>query len=133
MKENKHAAVIASGENFADALTAGEYYPILLVQKDVIDSSISKVIQSYEINKTIIAGGKMSVSENVEQELPKDTQRIAGANRYETSAKIADQLFKTQLAYVASGEVFVDALVTSPVAASHNTTILLVSKYGASK
>lgn len=138
LKEAKHAAVIASGENFADALTAGayaagEYYPILLVQKDVIDPSIAKVIKSYEINKTIIAGGKMSVSENVEKDLPKDTQRIAGADRYETSAKIADQLFKTQLAYVASGEVFADALVTSPVAASHKTPILLVSKDKASK
>lgn len=138
LKEAKHAAVIASGENFADALTAGayaagEYYPILLVQKDEIDPSIAKVIKSYEINKTIIAGGKMSVSEKVEQELPKDTQRIAGADRYETSAKIADQLFKTQLAYVASGEVFADALVTSPVAASHKTPILLVSKDKASK
>ena len=138
LKEAKHAAVIASGENFADALTAGayaagEYYPILLVQKDVIDPSIAKVIKSYEINKTIIAGGKMSVSEKVEQELPKDTQRIAGADRYETSAKIADQLFKTQLAYVSSGEVFADALVTSPVAASHKTPILLVSKDKASK
>lgn len=132
LKEVKHAAVVASGENFADALTAGvyaasEHYPILLVQKDEIDPSVAKVIKSFEINKTIIAGGKMSVSEKVEKELTKDTQRIAGANRYETSAKIADQLFKTQLAYVASGEVFADALVTSPVAASHDTPIVLVS------
>ena len=130
---NKNTAIIASGENFADALTAGayaagEYYPILLVQKDVIDPSIAKVIKSYEINKTIIAGGKMSVSEKVEQELPKDTQRIAGADRYETSAKIADQLFKTQLAYVASGEVFADALVVSPIAGQQSSPILLVSR-----
>lgn len=135
---NKNTAIIASGENFADALTAGAYaagenYPILLVQKYSINEKVAKVINDNKINKTILAGGVNSISEYVKDELPNDTQRIAGKNRYETSAKIADKLFKAKSAYVASGEVFADALVASPVAASQKMPILLVSKYGVSK
>ena len=69
----KQTAIIASGENFADALTAGAYaakqeYPILLVQKTTVDTQITKVLNKY-INKTIIAGGLNSVSEKVKKNI----------------------------------------------------------------
>ena len=130
---NKNTAIIASGENFADALTAGAFaseksYPILLVQKTSIDSSVTKVIEANKINKTCIAGGLNSVSSKVQKQLPKDTQRIAGADRYETAVKIAEELFEGKQAFVASGEVFADALVVSPVAGGQSSPILLVSR-----
>lgn len=128
----KQTAIIASGENFADALTAGAYaakqeYPILLVQKTTVDTQITKVLNKY-INKTIIAGGLNSVSEKVKKDLPKNTERIAGRSRYDTAAQIAERLFKSEKAFVASGEVFADALVVSPVAGRLSSPILLVNR-----
>ncbi|OXZ32431.1 cell wall-binding repeat-containing protein [Finegoldia magna] len=128
----RKTAIIASGENFADALTAGAYaaeqeYPILLVEKTKIDTSIEKVINT-NINKTIIAGGVNSVSEKVKKDLPKNTERIAGRSRYDTAAQIAKKLFKSEKAFVASGEVFADALVVSPVAGRLSSPILLVNR-----
>ncbi|PWV47791.1 putative cell wall-binding protein, partial [Finegoldia magna] len=128
----KQTAIIASGENFADALTAGAYaakqeYPILLVQKTTVDTQITKVLNKY-INKTIIAGGVNSVSEKVKKDLPKNTERIAGRSRYDTAAQIAKKLFKSEKAFVASGEVFADALVVSPVAGRLSSPILLVNR-----
>ncbi len=128
----KQTAIIASGENFADALTAGAYaakqeYPILLVQKTTVDTQITKVLNKY-INKTIIAGGVNSVSEKVKKDLPKNTERIAGKSRYDTAAQIAERLFKSEKAFVASGEVFADALVVSPVAGRLSSPILLVNR-----
>ena len=128
----KQTAIIASGENFADALTAGAYaakqeYPILLVQKTTVDTQITKVLNKY-INKTIIAGGVNSVSEKVKKDLPKNTERIAGRSRYDTAAQIAERLFKSEKAFVASGEVFADALVVSPVAGRLSSPILLVNR-----
>ena len=128
----KQTAIIASGENFADALTAGAYaaqqeYPILLVQKTTIDTQITKVLNKY-INKTVIAGGVNSVSEKVKKDLPKNTERIAGRSRYDTAAQIAKKLFKSEKAFVASGEVFADALVVSPVAGRLSSPILLVNR-----
>ena len=128
----KQTAIIASGENFADALTAGAYaakqeYPILLVQKTTVDTQITKVLNKY-INKTIIAGGVNSVSEKVKKDLPKNTERIAGRSRYDTAAQIAKKLFKSKKAFVASGEVFADALVVSPVAGRLSSPILLVNR-----
>lgn len=130
---NKNTAIIASGENFADALTAGAFaseksYPILLVQKSSINPSIAKVIKGNKINKTCIAGGLNSVSSKVQKQLPEDTQRISGSDRYETSVKIAEKLFEGKQAFVASGEVFADALVVSPVAGGQSSPILLVSR-----
>lgn len=128
----KQTAIIASGENFADALTAGAYaakqeYPILLVQKTTVDTQITKVLNKY-INKTIIAGGVNSVSEKVKKDLPKNTERIAGRSRYDTAAQIAKKLFQSEKAFVASGEVFADALVVSPVAGRLSSPILLVNR-----
>lgn len=130
---NKNTAIIASGENFADALTAGAFaseksYPILLVQKSSINPSIAKVIKGNKINKTCIAGGLNSVSSKVQKQLPEDTQRISGSDRYETAVKIAEKLFEGKQAFVASGEVFADALVVSPIAGQQSSPILLVSR-----
>lgn len=130
---NKNTAIIARGENFADALTAGAFaseksYPILLVQKSSINPSIAKVIKGNKINKICIAGGLNSVSSKVQKQLPEDTQRISGSDRYETAVKIAEKLFEGKQAFVASGEVFADALVVSPVAGGQSSPILLVSR-----
>lgn len=50
------------------------------------------------------------------------------SDRYETAVKIAEKLFEGKQAFVASGEVFADALVVSPIAGQQSSPILLVSR-----
>lgn len=58
-------------------------------------------------------------------------QKVFAIINLRKSKKTEESIWRQ--AFVAGGEVFADALVTSPVAASHDSPILLVSKNGASK
>ncbi len=135
----KNTAVIASGELFPDALAIGpfaarENLPILLVKKDVVPQSVSKAIKDLDINKVYIVGGFSTVSSKAQAKLPRTIERIAGHDRYATALAIAKSKFnKSEEAFVASGEVFADALVISPVGGLKDQPILLVKHSGASK
>ncbi|MDU1265298.1 MAG: cell wall-binding repeat-containing protein [Peptostreptococcus sp.] len=132
--KNSGKAVVASGEDFPDALTAGAFasregYPILLARKNDIPNQIKRAITDLGIKETYIAGGYKMVSKSVEANLPKVIERLAGKNRYETSIEIAKSKFKNSTeTFVASGEGFADALVISPIAGKYNASVLLVNK-----
>ncbi|MDO5755887.1 MAG: cell wall-binding repeat-containing protein, partial [Tissierellia bacterium] len=135
----REKAVVATGVNYPDALSVGPYaavegMPILLVRPNAVSE---KVVQSFEKlqTKTIeIAGGYASVSKELEKELPKLTRRFQGADRYATAVEIATQTNKdTVNIYLASGEVFADALVAGPAAAKDHAPILLTRRNEAPK
>ncbi|WP_304262966.1 cell wall-binding repeat-containing protein [Kallipyga massiliensis] len=127
----KGKAVIATGENYADALSissfaAKEGYPILLVKQNMVTPESEKALKELAINKVYVVGGDKAVSDQVVKALPELIQRIGGKDRYETSALIADTLFKDSTrAFLATGQDFADALVVGPVAASQNAPVLL--------
>jgi glucose/arabinose dehydrogenase len=58
------------------------------------------------------------------------TERIAGNDRYETSAKVSASAVPVgrSVVYVASGTDYPDALATAPVAGSRDTSVLLVTR-----
>ncbi|WP_455099514.1 cell wall-binding repeat-containing protein [Peptostreptococcus stomatis] len=130
----KNVGVVASGQVFPDALSAGTFasrdgYPILLVKKDSMPDQIVRAINDLNIKNTYIAGGINTVSKSVEAKLPGVLERMAGKNRYETSVAIAKSKFKdSKKAFVASGEEFADALVISPVSGMYNRPTLLASR-----
>lgn len=126
--------VIASGEVYADALSASSFaardgYPILLVKKDSIPQNVEKVIKEIGVKNTYVVGGRGSISKHVESNLPSVIERFSGTNRYETAIKIANSKFMgTKSAYMASGNVFSDALVIGPLAARDNAPLILDSR-----
>ncbi|WP_455258815.1 cell wall-binding repeat-containing protein, partial [Peptoniphilus asaccharolyticus] len=125
-------AVLATGETFADALSVSPFaaskgMPILLVRPNSIPKSIQDRINSLDIKRFYIAGGQSSVGKEVESKINL-IERFAGHNRYETSKVIAERTMKDSTrAFVASGEVFADALVVGPIAASQNAPVLLTT------
>ncbi|MDD7732525.1 MAG: cell wall-binding repeat-containing protein [Firmicutes bacterium] len=127
----KGKAVIATGENFADALSissfaAKEGYPILLVKQNMVTPETEKALKELAINQVYVVGGDKAVSDQVVKTLPNLVQRISGKDRYETSALIADTFFKDSTkAFLATGQDFADALVVGPVAAGQNAPVLL--------
>lgn len=122
-------AIIASGENFPDALVAGPYAskikaPILLSQKGNLPYEIKEEYNRINPKKTIAVGGVNSLNPlNVSI-----TERISGNSRYETALKVAERMNKGK-AYIASGEIFADSLVAAPLAAKTQSPILLRARY----
>ena len=126
--------IVANYEQFADSLSASALSkqlkaPILLVKKDQLDSVITQEIKRLGAKNVIVIGGEKSVDKIKDSLSQYNVRTIAGANRYETSAKIAQEVIKltgTKKAVIASGEVFADALTVAPLANKNNMPILLV-------
>ncbi|TLS35582.1 cell wall-binding repeat-containing protein [Pseudalkalibacillus caeni] len=131
---------ISRGDVFADALAGGplaslETAPVMLTRTDSLTQEVKNQILAQHPYRAVILGGTGSVSTSVEAQLKqlgvRQIERIGGKDRYEVSAKIANELVpytETDTAYIASGEVFADALSASSVAGIEGAPILLVRK-----
>jgi putative cell wall-binding protein len=127
--------VIAVGDNFPDALAgaplAHKYdAPILLVPKSNIPSYVADEIRRLKAKNAYILGGTSVIHKNVEQQLINlgvKVERVAGKNRYQTAAKIA-QMVGGDKAVVSYGENFPDSLSIASYAASQSMPILLTEK-----
>ena len=128
--------IVANYEKFADSLSASALSkalkaPILLVQKDQLDSVVAQEIKRLGAKNVVVIGGNQSVDKAKDSLAKYNVQTIAGSDRYETSAKIAQEIIKrtgTKQAVIASGETFADALTVAPLANKHNMPILLVQQ-----
>ena len=132
--ESADTVIVANYEKFADSLSASALSkalkaPILLVQKDQLDSVVAQEIKRLGAKNVIVIGGDHSVDKAKDSLAKYNVQTIAGSDRYETSAKIAQEIIKrtgTTQAVIASGETFADALTVAPLANKNNMPILLV-------
>ncbi|KRU30090.1 N-acetylmuramoyl-L-alanine amidase [Clostridium sporogenes] len=126
-------AIIASGEGFADALSAAplaQKYnaPILLTGKNKLNDNAKAQLEKLETKEVIIIGGPGSISEEIVTELKDmgiNVDRIYGEDRYKTSLKIAEKIGVKNGVVVTNGLGFADALAMAPIAASKQMPILL--------
>ena len=148
--------VIASGEEFADALAGAALEgmrdaPVLLVPSDLIAGGIPPAITNAidelgAVNATIL-GGTNAVSSDVENFILNnstvtDTERVAGATRFETAEQVAQEVGDSgsvpdavadefnlsqdsNAAFLATGLVFADALAGGPGSFAGQHPILL--------
>lgn len=127
---NKGKVIIADGRNYPDAVSIAPYaskegIPVLLVNGNKVSKEVKDFLAKNNIKEAIIVGGNAAVGKEVEK-LFKKVVRIAGANRYETSVKIAEKFFaNTDGIFMASGEAFADSLSVSYYAAQKNTPVVL--------
>ena len=124
--------LIATATNFADSLSGSSVgIPMMLTRNGKLTESQKTWIELSGIKHFYILGGKNAVPESVESEL-KDygiTERIAGGNRYETSAAIAKRFFdNTKKISLVTGRGYSDGLSGAPLAAYHNSPIFLVDE-----
>jgi putative cell wall-binding protein len=137
---NVDNVVIATGKNYADALSistlAGKLdAPILLVDQTVSKSqdALDYITKHMGGGKVWIAGGTGVVDTTFESKLVSmgiSTERLAGYDRYETCMVIAEKVdaSKGTPVFIASGENFPDALSVASVAAEKGYPIILTSK-----
>lgn len=129
---------VASGEVFPDALSAsaaaGQFgAPVLLVQKNAVPGVIAAELARLKPARIEVLGGTNTISDEVVASLQQiaPTTRTAGADRYAVAAGASAAVFNstiTHVVYIASGEVYPDALAGSPAAISQHSPVLLVGK-----
>ncbi|MCM3691774.1 cell wall-binding repeat-containing protein [Neobacillus niacini] len=119
---------IVDANNFPDALAIAPYAaitgsPILLTKSDFLPVEIKQAAQKAE--KRYVIGGEVAVNDAILSEL--NAERIAGENRYDTSAKILHTFYQIQPhLYFATGAEFADALAGSALAAKNESGVALV-------
>ncbi len=128
-------AFIAYSHNFPDALAAASYaavrgYPILLTRTNSLSDTTNDALIAMGVQNVIVVGANSVIDDTVYGLLPDDgtSQRIGGANRYETSVLLAEQFLPIdeQEIFIATGLGFADAITGAVLAAKLNSGTLLV-------
>lgn len=125
--------VIATGEDFADAVNAGSYayrlgHLLMLTPRDSVPTSVLAAVSALEARCIVVVGGTEAVSakivDTIEASLTTEdssceTQRILGSDRYDTAARVATRVHQSANSssrtrvMLASGNRFADSLTTS--------------------
>lgn len=132
-------AYIARADEFPDALAGGPIAglggaPILLVYPQELPEATTQELRRLRPGRIAVLGGARAISEAVVDGLRPLTEgevvRLAGGNRFATAATIALDRFPEPVdtVFVATGQVFADALSGGPAAALVESPILLVAQ-----
>ncbi|WP_164996722.1 5'-nucleotidase C-terminal domain-containing protein [Actinomyces minihominis] len=131
--------IVATGANYADALSAAPAAAsrdgaLFLTSKGSLSSATLAEIKKLEPRRVYVIGGTGAISSKVVTQLRDATDvfplRLAGADRYETSAKVFQHFFSgstVPTAFVATGQDFPDALSASAAAGALGGPVLLVN------
>ena len=119
--------LLTTGTNFPDALSAGAAAgaintpaTVVLSNGEALPPSTSAYISSNPQARVWAIGGQAAAA------APTGAQHIVGANRYETSARVAEQFFPApSVVGIASGVNFPDALAGGAHAARRGSPLLL--------
>lgn len=126
---------VALGDNFPDAVSGAaraglEDGPVLLTRTGSLPSAAASALAEINPARIVVLGGTEAVSDDVltalEDYTDGEVTRLAGGNRYGTSAQIA-ALYPddTSTVFVATGEEFPDALTGGPIAVGSSAPVLL--------
>lgn len=123
---------VASGQEFPDALAgaaraAATDSPVLLVRQGQLPGVVAEELDRLQPSSIVLLGGSAVVSDEVEESLAEfgPVTRIAGADRFETSALIAGLWDSAEAAYVATGAGWPDGLTGAAAAGSQDAPLVL--------
>nr|WP_207733834.1 cell wall-binding repeat-containing protein [Clostridium sp. 1001275B_160808_H3] len=130
--------VIANGYGEADSMSIApvsgrDKMPIILVEPNSIPSSVNSWLRSEELNNAYLIGGTGVLTDNVLSQVNSMTKqdisnnRLGGANRYETNAKVIERFYGDVVnkVYVTEGLELADALTAGPVAALNESPVVI--------
>lgn len=133
------AAIVATGEGFADALTVAPIssargVPILLTTPRTLHEATRAALAELQIQRVLVVGGAAAVNDEVVREIEATgirVRRLAGATRQETAVAVgtfaAESLeFAMDRALVARGDQFADALAAGTRGGRLRAPIVLV-------
>lgn len=136
--EQGDTAIVASGANFPDALSASSLAglldaPVILTESSRLSTEASAELKKLAPNKVYVIGGESAISASTYKQIQNITgkkctvERIADQTRYETCMKIASHpAFKqAKTVIIVTGTNYADALSISPYAYKKGYPILL--------
>lgn len=134
------AAIVATGQGFADALAAAPLsasrgVPIVLTPQDGLHDESRLALQEHDIVRVVVVGGPVAVSEAVIAQIRAmgiGVRRIAGASRYETALDIAtfasEELdYAMDRVLLSRGDSFADAVAAGTRGGRMRAPLLLVA------
>ena len=133
-------AYVATGRSFPDALSAGAAAaraggPVLLVDRDVLPSSVRSELGRLQPKRIVVVGGTSTVSDAVLSALRGYTTggvtRQAGADRFATAAVVSRAVFPADgggTVHLANGLGFADAVAGVPAAVVSGGPLLLTTR-----
>ena len=134
-------AIVASGQDFADALVSGPLgyaakFPILITPSASLAPQTRDALRNLGIKRVLITGGTAAVSTGTENQIKAmgiTTERFGGQVRSETATLVAayayDRLgFDRSHVELARGDQFPDALTGGPHAGFERAPILLTAR-----
>ena len=142
-------AIVASGENYPDALAARSLAgalncPVIITESGALTAQAASELSRLQVKNVYIVGGEQAVSAAVDGTLSSmgiATARVQGADRQGTSAAVASEILNlvnnrstTKLAdtlFVTTGSDYAGALSISPWAYRAAAPILLADGAGA--
>ena len=134
--------IVASGENYVDALAAGSLAgaldcPILLTNVNQVPQVTLSTISQIGAKNIILLGGTSAVSTVAQSQLAQlgTVTRLGGQTRYETQLEILKfgksmGFFGGGKVFVASGESFADVLAASPLLYALQSPVFFVDGSG---
>lgn len=129
--------VLASGFNFADALSAGQLAAALnaplILSNNQLDSRTSDEIAKLKPKNMYIVGGENALGSNIEESVKSvvndiNIERLKGNDRYETSVKVMEktkEFVDAEYLLIASGKNFPDALSATSFMSDHKALMVL--------
>ncbi len=129
-----YIAFVATGEQFPDALAASSWgsagsVPFFLVHPGTNPAAFAASLQAANVNRIAILGGTGAVPQAIQTATEgagiTTYARLAGDNRYETSAAIAEEFGVGLTVAVTTGQDFPDALAGGAVLGLYGVPIVL--------
>lgn len=134
-------AIIASGENYADSLSAqglvkSTHGKLYLTEGNAVSSKLIAQMKKDGIRQVIVVGGEKAISPKVYNILRNNfssISRISGKSRYETNTQINNEINKKSspefYVYV-NGENYADSLSAVNILKDNNARLILVPNNG---
>lgn len=133
------AAVVASGEDWPDALSASSLAgalraPVLLTSRSALPQCAATELARLGAREVVVVGGSSVVSTSVLDAIARvpgvsAVRRIAGADRYSTARAVAAETSRIagepDAAFLCTGENYPDALAAAPLAYASRWPVLL--------
>jgi len=135
--ESSAKAFLASGENFADALSISSYaaargIPLLLTRKGALPAATLAALQDLGVTDVTLIGGANAIGRQIETQLREknyNVDRLSGEDRFQTNIKILEHYpMNPEKTLIATGLSFPDALAGAVLAARDNNPVVLVPK-----
>ncbi len=126
--------VLATAAAHPDALSgsvlaAARSGPLLLTDPGRLPDDVRDELGRLDATRVVVLGGEAAIRPAVVaalQDAGVAVRRVAGATRYETAARVADELDDRSTVVLATGEDFPDAVAASAYAASRGWPVVLV-------